>query len=435
VKPTRRSILVLAAGLAVALLPALGLTKSWPAIVTFWGVMALVLAVDALRSPSRHLLSRRLIAPQALHVGANESLALELSTRASRPLEVEAVIGVSPDLGRPSPLEARVGAEPVRIEWTVVPSRRGVAHIDRMWIRYTSPWKLWATWIDEPLDRELPVLPDVPQVRSAAIRFFDDRHFRAGLKIERYRGDGSEFDSLKEFLPGDDHRTMDWKSSARHRRLLCRQHRAERNHQVVLAIDTGRLMSEMLGSTSRLDLALNAALLLAYVCLKSGDRVGMFTFDARAGASLEPMHGVGAMRNLVYAVARARYSHDETNFTLGLTTLAQRLRRRSLVILFTDFSDTVTAGLMLERLQRIARDHVLVFVSIRDPVMAAIAAGAPGDLEGLGRAVVAADLLRDRERVHLNLRRMGVAALDVAPERIAPELINQYLDIKRRERV
>jgi uncharacterized protein (DUF58 family) len=272
-------------------------------------------------------------------------------------------------------------------------------------------------------------------VRAAAIRFFADRNFRAGLRIERYRGEGSEFDSLKEYLPGDDHRAIDWKASARHLTLLARQHRAERDHQVILGVDTGRVMSETLGAITRLDHALNAALLLAYVCLASGDRVGLFTFDARPGASLAPVHGVGGMRPLVDAIARVGYSRDETNYTLGLTTLAQRLSRRSLVILLTDFVDTVTAELMIENVARLIERHVLVFVSIRDPRLVALAESRPASEEDLGRAVVAGNLLRDRELVHLRLRRFGVRALDVPPERIAPGLIDQYLDIKRRERI
>src|SRR5262245_4826061 len=233
----------------------------WPAVLMFWAGAALVLGVDARATPRAGRVKWDLVSPPVLHVGRQERLALELQMATRRSFPVEAAVALSQDLVPAPDAQGMLGGGRVGLEWPLVPTRRGVAGIETLWIRYPGPLGLWSRWITFPVGREIPVLPDIPRVRAAAIRFFADREFRAGLKIERYRGDGSEFDSLKEFLPGDDHRAMDWKTSARHRRLLCRQHRAERNHQVILALDTGRLMSELLGETSRLDHALNAALL------------------------------------------------------------------------------------------------------------------------------------------------------------------------------
>jgi uncharacterized protein (DUF58 family) len=321
------------------------------------------------------------------------------------------------------------------LAWRLEPLRRGTATVEQAWIRIRSPFGLWHSLVRAPLEREIPVLPDLLLVRATALRFFSEREFRAGLKIERYRGDGTEFESLKEFTVGDDQRAIDWKASARHRRLLARQFRAERNHQVVLTVDTGRAMSETLGGIPKLDHALNSALVLAYVCLASGDRVGLFTFDARIGPGLAPVGGVSSMSALIRFASAVEYSGDETNFTLGLTTLSQRLRKRSLVVLLTDFEDTMTAELMLENLDRIGRRHVVVFVSIRDPLLRQATARQPSNLFELNRAVVAGGFLSDREIVHRRLQRMGIFPLDVEPERIGPDLINRYLEIKRREAV
>jgi uncharacterized protein (DUF58 family) len=253
------------------------------------------------------------------------------------------------------------------------------------------------------------------------------------LKIERYKGDGTEFEALKEFTTGDDHRAIDWKASARHRSLLTRQFRAERNHQVCLAIDTGHLMSEPIEGVPRLDHAINAALLLAYVCLASGDRVGLFSFDSRPGPGLPPTKGMSTMASLKQLTSTLHYSTDETNFTLGLTTLSQNLRRRSLIILLTDFVDTVTAELMMENIGRLGRRHLIVFVSLRDPFLQAELDRAPTTVESLNRTVVARDFLRAREVVHGRLRTAGIQPLDVIPSQVGPALINRYLDIKRRE--
>jgi uncharacterized protein (DUF58 family) len=435
VKPTRRTLVLLAAGMLVALLPAAGVPRAWPLLVAFWGAAAVALGADAILSPRAGDLDCESEWPDALHVGGSEPLTITVTLAGARRVPLELALDLSDGFETQPHQSGTASGEPARFTWALAPVRRGVATIEGLWLSWESRFGWWTTTVFEPLDRELPVLPNLPRVRAQAIRFFADREFRAGLKVERYRGEGSEFDSLKEYLPGDDHRTIDWKASARHRLPVCRQHRAERDHQVVLAIDSGRLMSEPVEGLCKLDHAINGALLLAYVCLATGDRVGLFTFDSRVGTALDPVRGAAGMRPLLDATSRIRYSTDETNFTLGLTSLAQRLRRRSLVILLTDFVDTVTAELMLENVGRMTQRHLVVFLSIRDPLLGELAEAPPVDEAALGRAVVARHLIRDRELVHLRLRRAGVRALDVPPARVAPGLINQYLDIKRREKI
>jgi uncharacterized protein (DUF58 family) len=279
------------------------------------------------------------------------------------------------------------------------------------------------------------VVPNIRPVKAVALRFLNDREFRAGLKIERYKGDGTEFDSLREHAPGDDHRSIDWKASARHKKLVARQFRAERNHQVVIAIDTGRLMCEPLAGIPKVDHAVNAALLLAYVSLRAGDRVGLATFDAKPGLYVEPKGGLRGFEVLRQMAGQVDYSESETNFTLGLTSIGQRLSRRSLIVVLTDFVDTISAELMVENLDRLSRRHVVIFVALQDPGLATTAAAAPDGLAALNRAVVAGGLLRDREVVLRRLRRLGVLPIDAEPRAVTTRLINTYLDVKRRERV
>ncbi|MBI5170261.1 MAG: DUF58 domain-containing protein [Candidatus Eisenbacteria bacterium] len=433
--PTRRSLALLGAGLAFALLPAFGVAGAWPWIVAGWVLGVAVLVADAAFSARTGDLEWTLDTPSVLYVGESGPATLTWEAPSPRPMLVRATLDLSDVLAPQAESHAIAGPEGVRLSWPLTPSRRGRATVEALWLGWRSPAGLWAHSKRVPLDREIPVLPDLPRVRAQAIRFFADRHFRAGLQVERYRGDGSEFDSLKEYLPGDDHRTIDWKATARHRRPICRQHRAERDHQVIFAIDSGRLMSESVAGVSRLDHAINGALLLSYVCLATGDRVGLFSFHSRPGPALEPVRGVAGIRALLESTARIDYSADETNFTLGLTTLAQRLRRRSLVVLLTDFVDTVTAELLVENADRIASRHLLVFLSIRDPMLGELVRTPPTDMVALGRAVMARQLERDRSLVHRRLRRSGVRTFDVAPDAIAPSLIQQYLDIKRRERI
>ncbi|HVR97484.1 MAG TPA: DUF58 domain-containing protein [Thermoanaerobaculia bacterium] len=434
-RPTRRAILAAALGLPIALLPVALHARLWPFWPVYLGVFALALGVDALLSPRRKEVAVAAELPPLLSIGEAEEARLTVQLPSPRPVPVSLAVDLSDKLAPQGRLHGRASRDGAVFACPLVATLRGEVAVERVWVRYTGPLGLMASVVRQDLWAAAAVVPNLRPVRTVALRFANERDFRAGLKIERYTGDGTEFDSLREYAFGDDRRAVDWKASARHGKPIARQFRAERNHQIVFAIDTGHLMSEPLGGVPKLDHAVTAALLLSYVSLRAGDRVGWITFDARVGREKEPAGGMRAFQELNRFATGIEYSDLETNFTLGLTTLAQGLHRRSLVVVLTDFVDTITAELMLENLGRLARRHSVLFVTLRDPDLAAVAARAPGQVLDLHRAVVADGLLRDREVVLRRLRRLGIATVDAEPARIGPRLINTYLEIKRRERI
>jgi uncharacterized protein (DUF58 family) len=433
ISPTRRAVLLAAAGFPLALLPALVHPGLWGLWLSYAAVAAFAFGLDALLALPPQRLALTVEAPERLAVGAPGAVRVLLS--APRPVaRLTLLLDLHPDFepAPPAALPLRPGAQAIA-SLPLRARRRGQPTIDALWCRWTGPLGLAARRLHQPLGRKVAVVPDLRPVRAAAFRYFGARELEVGVQVERFLGDGSEFEALVEYVPGLDPRAISWKASARHRRLLCQEFRAERNHQVVLALDTGHLMAEPLQGLPRLDHAVGSALLLAYVSLRLGDRVGLFGFDRAARAWTEPQGGLGAFPRLQAASAQLAYSAEETNFTLGLTELSTRLRRRSLVVVFTDFTDTVTAELMLENLQRLARRQLVVFVALRDPALDAAALAVPHRLSGLYRAVTAAELVRERERVLARLRGMGIACVDAAPGQVSARLVSRYLDIKRRE--
>jgi uncharacterized protein (DUF58 family) len=182
----------------------------------------------------------------------------------------------------------------------------------------------------------------------------------------------------------------------------------------------------------RLDHAVAAGLLLAWIALKGGDLVGLYGFDSAVRHYVQPVRGTEGFPRLLRSTAELAYRHDETNFTLGLAELAVRLKRRALIVLFTDFVDTVTAELLVESMQRMAQRHVVVFVSLRDPFLQDTVDAAPQRFESVAEAVIAEDFLRDRRMVFDRLDRMGIHCLDVAHDGLSVGLINRYLKIKQR---
>ncbi len=434
-RPTSITLLLFLIGFPLAVLPVLFEPTLWVFWLVYLGAALLLLGVDAMLAMSPSQLSVDVEVPDSLMIGGRGSMQMRITMpQRSPPARME----VLPELGErfapqpPQTVRMRAG-ETSQVDVELKPVRRGRAQVHRTWLRWTSPFGLIERQKHVPIDLEVPVEPNVHAVRSAAMEFFAPHEFASGLKVERYVGDGTEFDSLREYVPGLDSRAISWRATARHRKLICQEFRAERNHSVVLAVDTGHLMCEPLGGIPKLDHGVTAALVLAYMGLHTGDRVGFFAFDSKVRTYAEPQGGVQSFPRLRRLSTDLAYSTSETNFTLGLAELSARLRRRSLIVLLTDFVDTVTAELMIENVHRLARRHLVLFVTLRDPELGGIAERGPARLSELYESVVAGDFVREREVVLARLRRMGVLCVDVPPQHVTTRVLNHYLEIKRRE--
>ncbi len=431
--PTPRFLFLLAAGLLPALLAA------WPGPFGAWFVAwaawlaacAAALLVDVRRAPRPADLAVSIDLPPAAAIGRTLRATVRVASSAREVPAGEVVLDVTGPADPPPPVPLVEGACTLELR----PRRRGRVRVDAAWVRWTGPLGLVRRVLREPVGAEVDVHPDLALVRSAALPFLGERDERAGTRVERYAGEGTEFHQVVEFVPGRDPRSIDWKASARHRRLLSRDYRAERSRQVVLAIDTGRLMAEPVAGVPRLDHAIHATLLLASVAVGAGDRVGLYAFDARPRAWLPPRGGKTALGAIRHLAAGLEYTTEETNFTLSLTTLLMHLRRRSLVVVFSDFVDTTTAALMVENLRRVAGRHVVLFVTLADQEPGELALVPPRTREDLHRALVAGELARERRRVLLELGRLGVATVEAPAGTAAPAVVRRYLELKRREAV
>lgn len=431
--PTRRAIILALLGAPVVLAVGLVTPGGWT-LGAFWALGALALvAVDAWLAASPDKLSLDLAAPAALGVGGQGGGRVTAGFAGGAPSRLELAIGVNDRLSLTLPRQAmEIAGGQGGVDLTITPLRRGDGRIETLWSRWSGP--LGLAWVQrrDTLDRALAVTPNIAGVRDAALRLFA-RDAMLGVKAQMETGEGSEFHALKEFQTGMDIRAIDWKQSARHGKLVGREYHSERNHPIILALDTGRLMCAPLQGIARIDHVINAALLMAFVSLKLGDRVGLFAFDARPRISSGPASGAAAFPLLQKLAAGIDYSTEETNFTLGLTTLAGQLNRRALVVIFTDFADPTSAQLMLENVGRLLRTHLVMFVVLRDLELEALADRQPQETDDISRAVIAGSLLQQREAVLNRLRRAGAQIVEATPDQLGPDLVNTYLDAKRRD--
>ena len=433
IQPTLRAFTLFAIGVPVALFLVIYEPDLWPWSFDWGAFVLVVIATDLLLAFPRRMLRVTTAVPDSMQVGERGAVKVTIEpTPHRRPTWFELVREQQPD---PDPDE-RVMVELMpgaagEGRFPLFAARRGHIQVGAVWARWRGPLGLVQMTQRIDVGRSIDVVPNVRGVRSSALQFLS-REALFGSKVQEQKGEGTEFESLRDYVTGMDSRFIDWKHSARHRKLVSKEFRTERNHQIILAFDTGYLMVEPVDGLTRLDHAINAGLLLSWISLQGGDFVGLLAFDEMMRQYHQPRRGVSTFPRLQRATAGLEYRHTETNFTLGLAELSTRMRRRALVILFTDFVDTVTAELMIEATQRLARRHVVIFVTLRDAVLHGIADAAPTSFGKVAESVIAHDFLRDRMTVFERLGRLGVHCLDVPSRSLPIGLINRYLMIKQR---
>jgi uncharacterized protein (DUF58 family) len=433
--PTRRAIYLLLLGAPVAL--ALGLLRPdlWLVALGWIALVALGLLLDTLTGAAPRKLA--LDAQFPLQIGVGEPFEMMLAARApTLPRRAEFALSLDERLapgGRIAAAFETVGdgddaALAHRLPLTA--SRRGQAAVDALWVRWAGP--LGLVWKQRrfAIDRAISVVPNMRLVTDEGRRLFQ-RNSWFGLRQQKLRGEGHEYEALAEYQPGMDRRAIDWNASARHVKLLAKEYRVERDNRVVLAIDAGRTMAEPVGAMPRVDRAVSAALLLAYAGLKLGDRISLFSFAAKPiGMTPAYMH-TQDFPALQRAASRIDYAPVESNFTLALSTLGAELNRRSLIILFTEFTEATSADLMIRAAGRLVKKHRLLFVVIKDEELEDEERRRPESGSDVTRANVAAAMLRDRQLVIARLQRLGADVIEVPADAMGAHVVEAYLGIKR----
>lgn len=424
--PTERLLLLLAAAAPLFLLHA-------AAALAVDAVLLLAAAADALRALRTAMQAAR-DAPARLPLGGEAPVTLSVRSSADRAVRLRITDDLHPALERLGAEEhARTLPPRGRAEagYRVRATTRGPALLGDLHLRVLGPWGLaWARHhVAQPW--RVGIYPGVLEVRRYRLLGLRHRLQDAGLRNVRRRGEGGSFESLREYARGDDPRALDWKASARRGTLMLRQFEAERNQNLVLAIDAGRLMTERIGERERIDSALSSALLLADVARGYGDRVGVFVFADRVEQFLPP--GRVSLPRIAELLSEVEPRLVEPNYPAAFAHLRRQLSRRSLIVWFTDVGDAAVSAPLVTHLQQLARRHLPLVLALRNPELDRLA-DAPAQSEaGVYRRAAAEELLQARAQTVAALRRAGVLVADARPGEAAPAVVNQYLTVKRQQ--
>ena len=422
-----------------------------PSAAGLLGVVAVLLVavvVDLARagSPRALALSRP---DDAVSVRLGEPVAVELVVANGGPRRVRGVVRDAwPPSCRASPavvaLDVPAG-ERRRMTTTLTPARRGEHAAARVTVRSWGPLGLAARQSSVAAGGRVRVLPAFASRRHLPARLARLRELD-GRRAVQVRGAGTEFDSLREYVDGDDVRSIDWRASARSTgtigasgatgSFVVRTWRPERDRHVLVVLDTGRTAAGLVGVGSdavpRLDAALDAALLLAALASRGGDRVDLLAHDRVARASVfgarDPLPAMTA------AVSGVEATLVETDMRALVATVLRRASRRSLVVLLTGLDDAVLAEGLEPVLGPLLHRHTLLVAGVADPAVAAMAAGR-GDAAAVYGAAAAGVALAERRDVTARLARRGVEVVDAGPDDLAPALADRYLALKARGRL
>lgn len=352
--------------------------------------------------------------PQALRVGFVEAPLRTLDLG-----EAETIVNVPPN-------------SEAAVETLALPVERGSDRFTRLYGWFETSLGLVRKRFEIDAPEEIRVYPDLSAVERYGQLHVRNRLIEAGLRRMRMRGQGTEFESLREYADGDSFRSIDWKATARRGKVMIAQREVERSQDVMVMLDCGRLMTARIGEARKLDYAITAALSLASIASLASDRIGVIAFAREILLARAPRSTVSSTRALANALCDVEPRFEESDYARAFGYARSHLHRRSLIVLFTDVIDPVAQGMVLAELATLRKRHVVLCVFMNDAAVAQTLAATPRTLDDAYRLDVALGLDQERRAAAKTLERSGIIVLDAPAAKLSVAAIDEYLRIKSR---
>ncbi len=424
---TRRALaLLLAAAVLVALGAALGVLLVVGVVLVV--VVAALVVIDSRSAPGPPAVSVERRADHLFSVGAANPVTLVV--RAPRGASLLLRDDAPAAMIASTQLLALQGAG--EVTYTLTPRSRGEFHFGSVHVRSRGPWGLGTRDVRcaEPL--RVRVDADISAVRVYEALARRGQLEELGVRSMRRHGEGTEFERVREAVPDDPLRYVNWRATARTGRLMATELSPERDQPVIACLDHGRLMGVGAGAITKFDHAINAALLLLHVALRTGDRAGLYAFADGITATVEPRTGSAQLRRLLDAIGPLQPGEIESDYAGALNEVRVRQRRRALLAIFTDIVDRDQAAALISQCALLRRRHLPLVITVRDPAVVDLARARPRTAAQVYARAVAAGIAADRADAVRLLRAGGVDVIDADARTLSPRLVNRYLELKRR---
>jgi uncharacterized protein (DUF58 family) len=451
---TQRAVWLLGAGF-LWLIPGYYQPRLAWAMLVWDGLILLVALLDGLRLPAPATLTASRTWLSAPSLGT--SVEIELAVTHHNPILLDCtLLDDLPTHLVETPISRKLRAYPrvtASLRYAVSPRERGDTEAGPLYLRYRSTLGLVTRWAVVPLQQPVRIYPELRPAEEQSLFLAKSRRIDLQLRQMRQRGLGREFESLREYRPGDDLRDVCWTASARRGDLVTRQFQAERSQSVWIVLDTGRLMRAQVKSEvkttvssssgshstlhtshsfSKLDYACSTAVALAQLALYSGDRVGLLGYGRRIQQQLLPGRGAAHMRQFLESLAQLEPEPSEADHLRATAILSRLQPRRSLILWVTDLAESSMRPEVIDGAAALLHRHVVLFVAMAQPEVAAIARAIPENMEQMFRAAAAQEMASRRELLLARLRDQGAITLDTLPGQMTASVLNHYLAIKER---
>ena len=283
--------------------------------------------------------------------------------------------------------------------------------------------------------KSIPVFPSFISMRKFELMGISDRLQEFGIKRIRRIGQHSDFDQVREYVQGDDSRTVNWKATARKGTLMVNQYQDERSQQVISIIDMGRVMEMPFDGMSLLDYAINSSLIISNMAMIKHDRAGLISFSNKIHSMLPAERKAGHLQRIMELLYNQQTDFNESSYEKLYATIAQKIKQRSLLILYTNFEGLPSLKRQLPYLKKIASQHLLLVVFFENTEVHQLADKNSYNIEEVYVHSIARKFLYDKKRMVLELKQVGIMSLLTPPESLSVNLINKYLEIKAREMI
>ena len=369
------------------------------------------------------------------HIGAETEVRVRVENHTPLTFRLKLKDEYPPELVLLSPREAELTVGPQEskaLVYTLRPGRRGRFEFGRVAVRARS--RLGLAWREARAGEaaSVKVYPNVRRAREAELKALGARSLVAAQRRAAWRGEGRDFESLREYVPGDELRHVSWSATARRGRLTTRQYQIERDQTVLIALDAGRLMTARIERESKFDTAIHAALALMSAARRAGDHAGLLVFGRRVKAYVPPGKGREQLDLVLEALHAVEPELIEPSYTRAFEFVAANCKRRALVVLLTDLVDEEGSRELLTSLRILRPRHLPLVTTIADRDLRASVRDAPADVEELFTQSVAEEIMLQREAALRLVEAQGGLALDVTTGSLVPSLLETYIRVKER---
>jgi uncharacterized protein (DUF58 family) len=407
---------------------------AWAFAFVWLAAMGTLVWRDVARAAGRDAVKVTRSLPAKMSIGVSNEVDLEIRNSGARPARLTAFETPPPAFDGDRELGSYelppFSSHTVTVGFT--PLERGAHRFGQVALRSVGPWGFGGWDLRAASEETVKVYPDVTAVHTYQLLARKGALVELGVRPLRFSGAGTEFEALREYQPGDTYRDVDWKATARRFFPVVRTFEVERSQAVVLAVDAGRLMTPVVAGLSKLDRAINAALLLSFLATEGDDQVGLLVFGRDVQTFLPPQKGRRQFQAILEALYAVEGRVEEPDYAGALRFLASRLSKRSLVVLFTDLAGTEPSRRLLTMLGALTPRHLPLVITQRNRFTEALASREPGAELDVFESAVAEGLLRDKAEALRVLVANGSLVLDVQPEELSVAAVNRYLTVKTR---